>query len=67
MSEDKRELDTFEIKLQEQKELLQKCQSDKKVSSCLVCKEVVGCEIRKKYVVSVYESMSKGVGGGFEF
>jgi hypothetical protein len=67
MSEDKRELDLYEQKLQDQKEILQKCQDDKKVNSCLVCLEVIGCAIRKKYVLSVYESMSKGEGGGFEF
>jgi hypothetical protein len=67
MNEDKIELDLYEQRLKEQKEILQKCQNDKGVNSCLVCTEVIGCEIRKKYVQSVYESMSKGTGGGFEF
>jgi len=67
MSENKQAADIFEQKRDEEREKVEKCQSDKGHSSCLVCPEVVGCVIRKKYVVAVYESMNKGVGGGFEF
>jgi hypothetical protein len=67
MSEPKKELDVFEQKRDAEREKVEKCQSDKGHNSCLVCPEVVGCEIRKRYVVAVYESMSKGAGGGFEF
>ena len=31
------------------------------------CEKFFDCELRKKYVVAVYESMNKGSGGGFEF
>ncbi len=67
MSENKKERDVFEIKRDEEREKVEACQAEKQMRSCLVCPEVVGCVIRKKYVISVYESMSKGAGGGFEF
>ena len=67
MSESKKERDVFEIKRDEEREKVEACQAEKGHNSCLVCPEVVGCVIRKKYVVAVYESMNKGVGGGFEF
>ena len=67
MSELKKELDVYEVKRDDEREKVEICQKDKGHNSCLVCPEVVGCIIRKKYVVAVYESMSKGVGGGFEF
>lgn len=50
-------------KLQE----LQACQKQQKVQSCFACRELIGCVLRKEYVKSVYESMNKGKGGGFEF
>jgi len=30
-------------------------------------KELNSCQLRDNYVKAVYESMSKGAGGGFEF
>jgi hypothetical protein len=50
-------------KLQE----LQACQKQQRVQSCFACHELIGCVLRKEYVKSVYESMNKGKGGGFEF
>lgn len=47
--------------------ILKQCQRDNNVSSCLKCKKVIGCEIRTKYVESVYFSMNKGSGGFFNF
>ncbi len=49
------------------KEALQKCQQEHNLTSCFPCEKVIGCEIRKAYVASVYESMNKGNKGGFEF
>jgi hypothetical protein len=46
---------------------LQKCQEIKNLESCSSCENYIGCEIRKKYVATVYDSMSKGQTGGFEF
>ncbi len=67
MSENKKELDIFEERREQEKEKVQACQTQKQLNSCLQCPEIIGCEIRKKYVVAVYESMNKGAGGGFEF
>lgn len=47
--------------------ILKQCQRDNNVLSCLKCKKVIGCEIRIKYVESVYFSMNKGSGGFFNF
>lgn len=60
-------LDEWELKLEEQLKVLHSCQSDKGLNSCNPCDQFFGCELRKKYVKAVYESMSKGSGGGFEF
>ena len=59
--------DIYEQKLVEQTVVLKSCQKKHKVDSCMKCKEVIGCEIRKNYVNAVYQSMNKGAGGGFEF
>ena len=59
--------DMYEIKLQEQIEILQKCQKDHDLTSCIKCKEIIGCITRKTYISAVYQSMNKGAGGGFEF
>lgn len=57
----------FEIKLHEDMKTLKECQVNQKVTSCTQCEKLIGCEIRIKYVQSVYTSMNKGKGGGFEF
>ena len=59
--------DHFIQKLQELKRELEACQSKQSVTSCMNCSYTIGCELRKQYVKSVYESMSKGETGGFEF
>lgn len=59
--------DSFEIARDNLLEELRTCQILKKLESCLQCEFVLGCALRKKYVDSVYASMNKGHGGGFEF
>ncbi len=59
--------DEYQKVLSEKKEILQKCQKDKNIDSCMKCKKTFECEIRKNYVNAVYESMSHGETGGFEF
>ncbi|MBN2871166.1 MAG: hypothetical protein JXK04_09470 [Campylobacterales bacterium] len=59
--------DIFEKRLQEATETLRGCQQEHGLESCYPCPECVGCEIRAKYVRTVYESMSKGETGGFDF
>ncbi|MEA3492507.1 MAG: hypothetical protein U9R27_11470 [Campylobacterota bacterium] len=60
-------LDQWEIALEDKTKELQKCQQTKNLKSCLGCKEVNECKLRDAYVKAVYDSMSKGAGGGFEF
>jgi hypothetical protein len=57
----------YELKLDESKRVLEECQESKNVESCLKCPNIIGCEVRTIYVRSVYESMSKGSTGGFDF
>ena len=46
---------------------LQQCQQEHALQSCLSCADLLDCSLREAYVKAVYESMSKGHGGGFEF
>ena len=59
--------DRWQQALEEKRAQLQKCQQDRGLKSCLGCEKVFECELRDGYVNSVYESMNKGQGGGFEF
>jgi len=60
-------LDEWQIALRQKKAALEKCQKEQRLVSCLSCKKLLACEMRDSYVKAVYESMSKGKGGGFEF
>jgi len=46
---------------------LKNCQESNSLKSCTPCSQFFECELRKRYVIAVYESMNKGSGGGFEF
>ncbi len=59
--------DKFEIYLDEMIIKLQDCQVEKQVKSCSICEYYLKCELRTEYIKSVYNSMSKGDTGGFEF
>ena len=59
--------DEWDIKLDLKIEELNQCQQSNNLSSCTPCNQFFECELRKKYVIAVYESMNKGSGGGFEF
>ena len=61
------ELDKFELHLNEMITKIQNCQKDKNLNSCSICEHYLSCELRTDYVKSVYNSMSKGDTGGFEF
>jgi len=60
-------LDEWELALKAEKKKLENCQITQQVSSCLSCSKIHECEVRDAYVHAVYNSMSKGAGGGFEF
>lgn len=60
--------DQFEEDMRFKKDILQKCQNDRRLNSCYQCEEIFNCTTRKNYVDAVYNSMSKGkTEGGFEF
>ncbi len=57
----------FERRVDEAIIKLQACQAEKNLKSCSKCELYLECELRTMYVRTVYESMSKGEIGGFEF
>ncbi len=59
--------EVFEQRLDAAMQKLQECQKEKQLKSCSKCEQYIGCEIRRAYVQTVYDSMSKGETGGFEF
>ncbi len=61
------EFTQWELALEEKMIELKACQQEKGLKSCLSCEKINDCELRDSYVKAVYESMSKGAGGGFEF
>ncbi len=67
MSEQTKELDKFELHLEEMLKKLTECQQEKGYKTCSACELFLECELRREYVEAVYNSMSKGATGGFEF
>ncbi len=67
MANNPHELDVWQQALEVKLTQLQECQSNKSLGSCFECSELFECILRKEYVKAVYESMSKGSMGGFEF
>jgi len=65
--QDSQNQDEWDVKLDIKLEELKKCQESFSLDSCNPCEKFFDCELRKNYVKAVYESMSKGSGGGFEF
>ena len=61
------ERDVFEQRLDAMIEKLKACQDEHGLKSCSRCERYLACELRKSYVSAVYDSMSKGETGGFEF
>jgi hypothetical protein len=59
--------DRFEQLLDAAMKRLQECQKQQGVTSCNLCEHCIGCETRRDYVQAVYDSMSKGETGGFDF
>lgn len=67
MSTQSAKQDRFEQYLDEMIKKLQECQNEKGLTTCSECELFLSCELRTEYVNSVYNSMSKGETGGFEF
>jgi len=59
--------DKFDMHLDEMVIKLQECQKQHNLKSCSKCEQFLSCELRTNYIKSVYNSMSKGETGGFEF
>ncbi|QOY53590.1 hypothetical protein HUE87_06590 [Candidatus Sulfurimonas marisnigri] len=64
---DSKEKDRFEFHLDEMIVKVENCHKEKNLNSCSKCEHYLNCELRTDYVKSVYNSMSKGDTGGFEF
>ncbi len=60
-------LDEWQIALAHKKAELESCQREHQVKSCMNCEKLLECPTRDAYIKAVYDSMSKGAGGGFEF
>jgi len=67
MDNTNKERDQWDLALEEQLNILKQCQQNLNLNSCTTCDQLLECITRKQYVKSVYESMSKDSGGGFEF
>ena len=59
--------DSFELHLNEALVNLQRCQKELGHHSCSDCEKLLECPTRQAYIQAVYDSMSKGETGGFEF
>lgn len=60
-------LNEWQLILKEKKEILEKHMKDIGVKSEMDCPDFPNCPIQEAYVKAVYDSMSQGKGGGFEF
>lgn len=60
-------LDKFELHLNEMIVKVQDCQNSKNLKSCSECQDFLDCKLRDEYIKAVYNSMSKGDTGGFDF
>ena len=60
-------LDEWQIALTQKTTELEACQVEHQVRSCMKCEKLLDCALRDAYIKAVYDSMSKGTGGGFEF
>ena len=60
-------LDEWQLLLKQKRIELEACQKKHRIYSCLKCESLLDCSLRDAYIKAVYDSMSKGKGGGFEF
>jgi hypothetical protein len=67
MAENEKVFDEFALHLEKKLKELRTCQEEKQLSTCSACTLFLECTLRKEYVDAVYNSMSKGDTGGFEF
>ncbi|MDR1976169.1 MAG: hypothetical protein LBQ18_04190 [Campylobacteraceae bacterium] len=67
MQNSETKLDIYKEKLKQESQKVLECRQKHEAKSCFECENLIGCESRKAYVQAVYESMSQGQSGGFEF
>ena len=67
MQETAKPRDKFELFLDEMLIKLHACQEKENHKTCSDCEHYFDCDLRHEYVKAVYNSMSKGDTGGFEF
>ena len=60
-------LDEWQIALKQKKSELEACQKEHHLKSFMHCEKLLDCVVRDSFIQAVYDSMSKGAGGGFEF
>lgn len=60
-------LDQWQILLVQKKSELETHMKEQGIKSEMDCKDFPHCPVQEAYVKAVYDSMSKGKGGGFEF
>jgi len=60
-------LDEWKIALVQKKSALEAHMKEQGIKSEMNCKDFPNCPVQEAYVKAVYDSMSKGAGGGFEF
>ncbi len=60
-------IDEWKMILIEKKSALEVHMKEQGIKSEMDCKDFPHCPIQEAYVKAVYDSMSKGKGGGFEF
>ena len=63
----KQVLDEWKLALVQKKAELQAHMKEQGIKSEMDCKDFPNCPVQEAYVKAVYDSMSKGKGGGFEF
>lgn len=61
------ETNKYELALIEATTRLKECQTNKDTNSCFKCLVGLDCSLRIDYVNKVYESMSQGRDGEFNF
>jgi hypothetical protein len=66
-SNNEKVLDEWELELKKQRKLLEAHMKELGITSEMDCPDFPNCKVQEAYVRAVYNSMSKGRGGGFEF
>lgn len=60
-------MNIYEDKLDKHKKAITKCQQEKNLNSCYSCDKTFSCKTKRDYIRSVYENMSEGRIGDFDF